>query len=769
MSRHPLRMKAVAAMSAALMATGVAGAPEADAQGGTSTMGGAAIALMFLGGLIFVEFPQVEEGGPGWVDIVGQPCDADCDEAKWDVSIHSLSSAYYVEHTRQRIVIPKNVGKPVIRNAEHREHRTGSLNPANPPYETGDPTSENGVLTEFSKRLPEMSDAEATALLQRVWERYSEDRPEPLFMPTHSNKALMGHSDKAAQLSGLGGHDEYILGSGDIPSSVSYNSGRIDYTPFLDRSGEQIRLLTAHRDVDHGDLTVFYQRVPQDLRDSLALRREYYPVGGKGVSTDFGPEVYKDVIPASEIPSRTEFQGSPVEVDPEGDLVSFYTILSDEMGIPYNGELSTDISGWLYGQTVLPKKTSPLDVYEVEGTTSTLIPPKADGEDAVEPTESWEGAEFPVKVGPDGSVDPTTKEGAALSYTVSESPSGENWVMDVYSPPSQTTFEVAAKKDPEAIERGEKYAMAQAYTSETCNKWDGATDWTCISPLDYQWGRGDMGVDQYQDPYYDPFDPESPPPRPPDTRTDGVIRGTLEIDAEQEARFDAAPDTEPMRGIFGNPQCRVTRPTGDPEDYSALASTRLPSDMNVSFPGQPENLGIPMYGEWYEDEIEYEGVVSGNPFSYEDACDQAAVPLACEADEEIPSTPPSTEPTSPTTEPTTSQTTSSEPPTSPTDPTTDPTTSPTTGPGPSTPGTSTPTPPAAPTTPGTTVPSPGPGPATDTPAPPRPNAPSAPPLRAPAGVLDEIDAVSDEKTGPVVDTGGTVKVSWLDRLVAAMR
>lgn len=754
MSGRSLRVKAVAAATAALMATGVAGAPEANAQGGTTTLGGAAIALQFLGGLIFVQFPETQQGGPGYVDIVGQPCGPDCDEAKWTVNLspfHSVGLPYQFVSTH-RVVIPKDgVHRPVIRDASYRED-----------VPAGE-SREQLVMDAYTAWSKGKTEEEVAAFLQSVSDRYVSEKPDSMFgdmslveyeedpdymygYRTTPGGAVRNIASERA-LDDLGGEgrvyrfetEESLLSYADfsdyIPGTYPLPEENV---PFTNPNGDSLRVLTAHRD-DAGDLTIYYQPIPAEVR-GLVDGSDYSVVG---MSTDLDRKVYKVTIPADEITSTNALNGSPVEVDPEGDVSTYYEIMSDalaEAGTPTEydnkGSLDVDLNGWLHGSMVLPDEAKPIPVRELEEDLFT--------------SNQYGHMLFPREY--------SDSEDSGLTYSVREVE--DNWVLDVYAPPSQVRFEVAAMKDEEAIERGVKYAMAQVHTSNHCSSFEGEERWTCVSlfPPDRpqsgenrDWGTGATGTDQLRS-----------------VVTDGVIRGVLEVSGEQEARFDANPYTEPMRGIFGNEFCRVSRPTEDRDNYLAEASTVLPSDMNVSFPGQPENLGIPIVGRPFIYEIEIEGVHTGEPFAYEDACDQAAVPLAVTA---APPTDP-TDPTDPTTEPTDPTTSPTDPPTSPTEhthppgptvptgptsETTDPATSSTTA---TTPGTS----PAPSTGPGVQTPPPGrPG---VTP-PPAPGLPGSPVTVVPTSPSGDPEAVS-EKTGPVVDTGGTVKPSWWDRLVALL-
>ncbi|GAB3692089.1 hypothetical protein [Corynebacterium nasicanis] len=609
--KSTIRRGLMATTSALLVGSLAFGAaPTASAQGGITSLGGAAIALMFLGGLDFV---GAHPGGPGYVDIVGRPCDPDCNEATWGVSIRPFHSGTlpYQHTTRQTIVVPKNVGKPVIRHA--------TVRPIS--YATDEQTSEQQVLQALAEHLETLPEEERAEKLLELRRDYLAAHPGAVFYFPILN------SDPAAALQGMGGQD-YLAGmAGDVYASADSAYFYDPATILQTENGEKVRVLSSVR--DGGDLTVAYQVIPQELLDQTEPR-EGDPLLFSGMSTNFDRVVYTTTIPAAAIPTTTRLPvGQPATVDANADFAAFYSFVAADLGVAYDGSVAHDMNGWLYGNLVLPAQAQPADVYEVNGDTSTLIPPKpADKEAEQPPAQSWTGATYPDRVGEGGAVNPSDPATPGIAYTVEESADGNYWVLHVSVPPMQASFELAAEKDPAAIAAGAKYAAAQAFTSESCTRFNNDPDWTCTSLLDYDWGRGgrttttsgttELGqVTRGDFMYRDP------------------VTGVMRFDDEYEALYDADPSL-PLRGVFGNDQCMVTRPTEDPENRQALASTILPSDFNRRFPGQEENnisansrLLSPPFGN----EMDMEGVNTGEPFTVEDACDQAAVPLVCEEDD----------------------------------------------------------------------------------------------------------------------------------------
>lgn len=734
------------------------------------TLGVWSILAMILESLLIehtqVDLSGVYEGGPGYVDMVGQPCDPDCDEARWNVSVRSFENELRENMTTQRIVIPKtSVEKPVIRNAVSRDTAYA---------QSKSESAEKTLMSAYSSHVRGLSEAESEAFQDELWDRYSQMHETPVL--GMSQNADLWDTSINHPIS-LIGETPWELYGNSIISKQNSDSG--EYEPVRDDRGNMMRYVSTYEQAD-GDVVVFYHSIPKDLENSFQNTgpSRNNPYGGLTANMD-RDSLRMAVVPAAEKNTITSLSGELVDNDVEQEIIDFYTILADMLDLPYDGTLSTGVDSWLYGDLVLPKETSPIDTYEVTGETSTLIPNRAEGEKPVDPTESWTtGAKFPDRVGENGSVDPTdyNTDSKALSYTVSEV--GDHWVMDVFVPPSQTTFELAAKKKPDAIESGEKYVAAQAYTAQSCTRWGGDPEWNCQDLIKYdQWGgfpwaKGGTTAALHDDQRW--LNSDTGDGLVGDlVMDDGVVRGSLDFTDEQVAAWDADPDLA-LRGVFGNQQCMVTRPTEDPNNMSALAGSYLPSDLNFRFAGQEtNNVGPdnPMSIRGFVTDIPMRGANTGVPFSNgEDGCDQAAVPLACEADEEIPSTPPSTEPTGPTTEPPISDPTSSEPPTVPSSPTTGPTSGPATTPTVPTTG---PTSGTTPSTPSRSSTPTGPGVNTTPPAVPgtRPSGPGSTPVapapRLNAPVNEVTEPISDE-VGPVVDTGGTVAPNWLDRLVGAL-
>lgn len=603
-------------------------AQPAQAQDGTTSLGGAAIALMFLGGLTYI--PVAEEGGPGYVDLVGRPCDVDCDEAKWGVSMRPLYSqtAPFQHITTQRIVVPKNVGKPVLRNAQVRSSASLPMDTWNSDThpvldmseaEVGALAPDQRVVAELLRHLETLTTEDRATYMDELWAAFATANPEAIhYAPSVHGGGEVGEP----ALSGLGGLNWWHYGANQYLGFPQEFVEPVPALPLRDSNGD-LAIVRSVTELDDGSLRVVYQPQPQDLENSIVTTEDRYTF--QGMTTNFDRVVYEAIIPAADIATTTALPpGTIIDADPERDLASFYQIAAAKLGVPYDGTISHDMEGWLYGDMVLPKANHPIDVYEVTGDQSTLIPVKEPGATEAPPAgEPMPGAAYPSKVGPNGSVDPMNRATPTLAYTVSDSEEGNYWVIDVMVPPMQVEFELAAVKDEAAIASGAKYAAAQAYTYESCTRFRNDPDWTCTSLLDYDWGRGGTTTVSTGK----------------TVLTEGVVRGRLEIDPAQELLFDAQPDTLPLRGIFGNDQCMVTRPTEDPTNYQALASTILPSDFNYRFPGQETN-NVGPDAQWlrtpFSNEIYMEGVNTGEPFTIEDACDQAAVPLVCE---EAPSEP----------------------------------------------------------------------------------------------------------------------------------
>lgn len=191
----------------------------------------------------------------------------------------------------------------------------------------------------------------------------------------------------------------------------------------------------------------------------------------------------------------------------------------------------------------------------------------------------------------------------------------------------QVSFDVTVPKGEEgdldgaeAPDGAGNYLPAQVYASQTCTRRENDPNWQCQSLLDYGWGRG------------------APLEGDQDMLTDGVVRGTLDVQELPQSLIDAGadPECEYKRGVFGNPQCLVTRDTENPEDYDSLASTILPSDYNDRFPGQQQNAIGPaekVRGYPYLEDISVRGSNDGVQWSSGDGCDQAAVALVCSAPE----------------------------------------------------------------------------------------------------------------------------------------
>lgn len=389
-----------------------------------------------------------------------------------------------------------------------------------------------------------------------------------------------------------------------------------------DSNGDAVRFLNAIAAADDsGDVTVYYQPVKQSLLDSARHGEWDYanPYLTPGMTTNLDRVIYRTTIPGDQLEAMSALPpGEIADADLAGDHSVAYQVMAEMIGQDYDGTLSTEINGSVYGGMVLPYEQKPLNPVDVseEGAAP------GDGDFAYEVYEHGQG--------PDG-----------------------YWVIEYFSTPEQVTFDVTVPKGIEEDTPTEappgtgNYLPAQIYFSESCTRFDDEPDWTCTSLLDYAWGAGG-GLDATEP-----------------LVTDDIVRGTFDIPELPQSLIDAGvnPDREYMRGIFGNDRCMVTRDTENPEDYSALASTILPSDYNDRFPGQQQNAVGPankLRENPFAYEIELEGLTDGIPFTSDDGCDQAAVALVCSPPEE-PTSEPSSEPSEPTSEPSESSEPSSEP------------------------------------------------------------------------------------------------------------
>ncbi|WP_460490471.1 hypothetical protein, partial [Corynebacterium nasicanis] len=518
-------------------------------------------------------------GGPGYVDIVGKPCEPGEGLAKWGVSVRPMSSSSApLEHiTTNRMVIPKQVngqdiGKPSLDNVQLRRLA---------------PLPEHAVVEAYQQHLAGLDEAAARELNEAVAAEILARNPNAIhrvFSQPEEDPATSGWK----VLDGFGGKF-WGTRSNPYPTETAVGTATpediwdetAEATPLLDATGSRVRVLASERNAD-GSIRVVYQPLPDDLVDSGAFRQDsdLNPDMTPGRSTSLDRVVYETTISPEQFATLTQLPpGEVLEADFDRDLTTIYEVMAEKVGISYAGPLSVDAEGALYGGLVLPVAQTPAEAVEVADT--------IEGLDRISAGEE------------------------NLFYAITESEDGTYWVIDFATPPMQASFDVTVDTPEDAAAAAGAYVPAQVYTAQTCTRWSNELAWECESLFEYPWGRGG--------------NTES---HPDSEVTENVVRGTLEIP-------QGATAAELRRGIFGNPSCMVTRPTEDPDNLDALASTILPTDYNNRFPGQPENPISPadMFLEGaYIDDIPMRGANDGPGWINEDACDQAAVPLVCSAD-----------------------------------------------------------------------------------------------------------------------------------------
>ncbi|WP_295624463.1 hypothetical protein [uncultured Corynebacterium sp.] len=510
--------------------------------------------------------------------------------------------------TTNAIVIPKvagstgiPVGEPVIDNVRWRGGQGGGQDESSP---------EGRIRVAAEEHLNSLSEEEREEFLAEFATAFTEARPGAMSVPYGEESGVTG-AQGAAAMEGFGWntwseYDEMLYGAPPTEEGWDPYPGDGQSSVLRDSNGQVVRFLNAIEaaptgDGERGDVTVYYQPVPQDLVDSAGGYpgdEDTDPRFNAGMTTNLDREIHRTTIPAAEFESLTALPaGEVVDADLAADHLAMYRVMAELLGETPPESLSTNIDGSVYGGMVLPFAQSQIEAI------------------------------------PDSGINDFDPSSPALHYTVEESESGDHWVVRYVGPPEQVTFDVTVPKG--EVEEGEEppagagnYLPAQVYVSESCTRFDSEPDWTCISLLDYDWGRGvspDAGDSD-------------------DVLTDGVIRGTLDVPELPDSLIEggADPEREYRRGVFGNDQCRVTRPTENPGDYDSLTNLFLPSDYNERFPGQQRNNVSPdhrLREDPFSNEIDLEGVIDGPPYISEDGCDQAAVPLVCSADD------PTTEPT----------------------------------------------------------------------------------------------------------------------------
>ncbi|WP_460490630.1 hypothetical protein, partial [Corynebacterium nasicanis] len=536
--------------------------------------------------------------GTGYVDIVGR--DYHPDTATWSASVRPFGSAdeAYEHRVTQRIVIPKTVGEPSLVNGQWRGNfRSAEALPAHPDVAFAKQAADH--LLEYGARHE---------LLARVSERLTAEHPESLLQ---ISPYLLNYST----------HDSHMLdGLGGLTWTADYNDGLVrgsvdgtvedeNWEFLLDHEGNLVKLLSAVPSTTEpgAPIRVTYLSVPQDIHNTVV--QDFFLTPGtqniqfeadermhRGVSTNLERVIHEVLIDPADFPTldRLPAPTRSVAVDSpsviERDIRATNRILAEELGLADPGALTVEMAGAIFGDMVLTKNSSPVDTTKVTG------------------------VQFPHFEETDNTI----------YYTVTDSPvnadgTSHYWVIDIFGPRSQFSFDVTAPKLP-AGTTSDEYVAAQIYHKSTCTRWGNDLNWQCQELHDYSWGKGLNLESTYA---------------AGTVLTDGVVRGTLTITESAAGLSGLERDRHYQRGIFGNDYCMVTRPTEDPTDFQALASTILPSDYNNRFPGQQENTVSPsnrfLRGEQFSDDIPMRNVNDGEPFTSADGCDQAGVRLAAPA------------------------------------------------------------------------------------------------------------------------------------------
>lgn len=606
-----MRRFLAAAMAASLIFF-AAPVPSADAQDTPDVTAGVwAILAMILGSLLL--FPD----GPGYVDIVGRDCDEEEGLAKWSVSNRGFTYDPSYEDgyegavegfTTHRIVIPKvagetgiAVGKPEIGNVLLRERIDRGPDSRH---------SEVRVGHAYRNHLDELDWPEREAAQTELISRFAAARPDSILLP----------GAQGSPLSAMDGFDgrrwDYI--GGVLHGTDNSLEGGGSTVPLRDANGSVTRFIGAMKD-DSGKVTVYYQPVSDELLDSAQTVPEVAENPGlsdgeflyPGMTTNLDRVVYSATMTPEQFETLDRLPpGEVIDVDLEGDLIEMYRIMADIADEPYDGTLSVDPAGALYGDMVLPTDQRPIPAVEV--TTGTAG---------------------------NGAWIPPAMDESSLIYEISDSPADAEgrsnyWIVDYVAPREQVTFDVTVGKGEdgaldgvEAPEGAGNFLPAQVYAAQLCvpGAEDGSGDAGvgCRSLLDYEWGAGATTANTTP------------------LVTDGVVRGTLDVPELPRALVSSGADAsrEYRRGVFGNDRCMVTRDTENPEDYDSLASTILPSDLNDRFPGQQHNTvgpDNPIAPAPFAMEFDVSPWSYGVPFASGDACDQAAVPIICTADDAPP-------------------------------------------------------------------------------------------------------------------------------------
>lgn len=540
--------------------------------------------------------------GPGYVDIVGR--DYNETTATWSASVRPFTSASapYEHQVNQRIVIPKTVGEPRLDNARYRA-----------PFR-GDDQITAFPDVKFASEVGAIEAAADTdarnAALAGVSEKLAN---EPLLLSPYllgydsANSRFQG---EAMLLDGLGGKSwTFDYGDGLARGyEGEFNDPSLPPLFLKDHEGNVVKILTVAPATSAADapVRVTYQVVPQDVIDSVVPGDLDYPFQlDPAASTNFDRVVYEAVFHPADVTTGDQLPAPTATYPAESADVERYVrasnaLLAAELGLTDPGALTMDMAGGLYGTMVLPKESQPINAVLRERSPN---PPAIDEQ--------------------------------ILYYSVSESDpvDGQSryWYIDVQGPAAQFEFDIVADKLPVLEgEIADEYVAAQIYHSETCTRWDNDLNWQCQDLLEYSWARGE----NLESTQTAPGESGNPVEK---------VRGSLVIteDPADALLDDAARDRLYQRGIFGNDRCLVTRPTENPNDYSLLASTILPSDLNTRFPGQKENnvssTNRFISASPFSDDIQMRGANEGTPFSFMDGCDQAGVRL----------TPPAEKPTEP--------------------------------------------------------------------------------------------------------------------------